>query len=172
MYVFYASLLAISTVFISLLSLDAFHVNQRTHARLMPKRVRLLHEYQYQSHYYMTKDLYGIESMDDEDDEPSEGEIDDESVAEGDENMDKLDGPATGQFKLGKKKLPTILQGEPLKPPPFRQRRPRATSLTDNLIIVGTTIVTLSILVAGFLFVNKDLNDRPLPGSKDPMSRL
>jgi hypothetical protein len=165
-----ASFLAICMLFLSVLIIDAFHA--RLH---IPKRLStpcVLREYQYHSQYQMTNDFYGVESMDD-DDYPSEESVEEDGKEDGDDGEDDLGGPATGQFKLGKKKLPTILQGEPLKPPPFRQRRAtRTTSLTDNLIIVGTTIVTLSILVAGFLFVNKDLSDRPPPGSRDPMSRL
>ena len=83
---------------------------------------------------------------------PSDNE---EKVIGGDDDVDCLgDEDKSGQFRLKPKKAPTILNGELPPPPVFRSKR-APTPITDNLVVVGLTVLTLALTVALFLFLNK-----------------
>ena len=61
---------------------------------------------------------------------------------------------SSGQFKIKKSKPVTILNGELPPPVVFRGTREPAP-ITDNLVVVGLTILGLAGAVGFFLFLNK-----------------
>ena len=103
--------------------------------------------------------LEDSEKPDDADDDQEE--YDDES----EEGPPEEPGEASGRFKLKPSKQPMIFNTGELPPPPvFRgPRNIRTTSASDNLIVIGLTIFILAASVSFFLWINKDLPDRPPP---------
>ena len=70
----------------------------------------------------------------------------------------------SGLFKLKPTQPPMIFNGESPAPPVFRgPRNSRVSSIFENLIVIGLTIITLAAFVSVFLYINKDLPDRPPP---------
>ena len=94
----------------------------------------------------------GSEAANDENDENDENEGDEE---DGD-GLSSLvpEDEASGQFKIKKTKPLTILNGELPPPAVFRGKREPAP-ITDNLVVVGLTILGLTGAVGFFLFLNK-----------------
>ncbi len=75
------------------------------------------------------------------------------------ENSDVGSDSPSGQFKLGKGER-NLLQGEQSSPSAFRTQR-QPLQLSDNLIVIGSTVLGLACLVGLFLFMNKDAPPPP-----------
>jgi hypothetical protein len=88
------------------------------------------------------------------DNEPDEGDQSDEKNMAFDVNGDEVAEGTSGQFRIKKTKPVTILNGELPPPPIFRGAREPAP-ITDNLVVVGLTILGLAGAVGFFLFLNK-----------------
>lgn len=96
-----------------------------------------------------------------------------EPESDGDEEFEDIDaseqgdaeGEDSGRFKLKPSKQPMIFNtGELPAPPVFRgSRSSRTTSTSDNLIVIGLTVILLAASVSFFLFINKDLPPAPPP---------
>ena len=87
----------------------------------------------------------------------SGGDFDGVLLDDGEEGDEEGDDASTGQFNIGSGRG-KLLQGEPM----FRQPSTRQPSpLSDNLIVVGGTILGLAGVVAAFLFLNRDAPPPP-----------
>lgn len=77
-------------------------------------------------------------------------------------STEEEEGAAGGEFKISKPSAPRLtgLGDENATEPAFRQVR-QPSPLSDNLIIVGSTLAGLLALVALFLFLNKDVPPPP-----------
>ena len=98
--------------------------------------------------------------------EPEEGEddVDSEDIEEVEDDEGGEASADSGVFKLKPTKQPMIFNGESPAPPVFRgQRNSRVSSASDNLIVIGLTIIILAASVSVFLLLNKDLPVRPPP---------
>lgn len=105
-----------------------------------------------------------IYSLEDSEEPESDGDEEFEDIGDASEQGD-AEGEDSGRFKLKPSKQPMIFNtGELPAPPVFRgSRSSRTTSTSDNLIVIGLTVILLAASVSFFLFINKDLPPAPPP---------